>query len=88
MIWKGKDAPKLLIKGFHAREMAQLCDPQALATHTIQLSLSKDLINVHLNWLNWFCCLIFVGGPVIILIDCMIFLFFCHHSYMLKGYTC
>ena len=32
------------------------------------------LVNVHLNWLNWFQFLILEGGLIVILIDCMIFL--------------
>ena len=31
------------------------------------------MVDVHLNWLNWFCFLILEGGQLIILIDCMIF---------------
>ena len=31
-------------------------------------------VDVHLNWLNWFHFLIFKGGLLAILIDCMIFL--------------
>ena len=32
------------------------------------------LVDVHLNWLNWFHFLILEGGLLVILIDCMIFL--------------
>ena len=32
------------------------------------------LVDVHLNWLNWFHFLILEGGPLVILIDCMNFL--------------
>ena len=32
------------------------------------------LLDVHLNWLNWFQFLILDGGLLVILIDCMIFL--------------
>ena len=32
------------------------------------------LENLYLNWLNWFHFLIFLVGPLVILIDCMIFL--------------
>ena len=32
------------------------------------------LVNVYLNWLNWFHFLILEGGLLVILIDCMIFL--------------
>ena len=41
-----------------------------------QLVFSIDiiLVDVHLNRLNWFRFLVLVEGPLIILIDCMIFL--------------
>ena len=35
-------------------------------------SLGITLVDVHLNWLNWFLILILEGGLLIILIDCMI----------------
>ena len=31
-------------------------------------------LDVHLNWLNWFRFFILVGGSLVILIECMIFL--------------
>ena len=34
----------------------------------------RYLVNVHLNWLNWFHFLILVGGSFLILMGCMIFL--------------
>ena len=34
----------------------------------------RYLVDVHLNWLNWFHFLILKGGLLVILIDCMIFL--------------
>ena len=40
------------------------------------------LVDVYLNWLNWFHSLILEGGLLIILMDCMIF---SHHFYMLQG---
>ena len=36
--------------------------------------ISITLVDVHLNWINWFHFLIFVGGLLVILIDCMLFL--------------
>ena len=33
-----------------------------------------SLVDVHLNWLNWFHFFILEGGLLVILIDCMIFL--------------
>ena len=33
------------------------------------------MVDAHLNWLNWLHFLILVGGLLVILIDCMIFLF-------------
>ena len=35
-------------------------------------SIGITLVDVHLNWLNWFLILILEGGLLIILIDCMI----------------
>ena len=32
------------------------------------------MVDVNLNWLNWFHFLILEGGLLVILIDCMIFL--------------
>ena len=40
----------------------------------LQFSTGITLIDVHLNWLNWFHFVIFEGGLLVILIDCMIFL--------------
>ena len=42
-----------------------LADPQNVDDIT--------LVDVHLNWLNWFHFLIPEGGLLVILIDCMIF---------------
>ena len=41
-----------------------------------QCSLKKGLtlVEVHLNWLNWFHFVILKGGLLVILINCMIFL--------------
>ena len=36
-------------------------------------SMGITLVDVHLNWLNWFHFLILKGGLLVILIDCMIF---------------
>ena len=38
------------------------------------LSIGITLVDVNLNWLNWFHFLILEGGLLLILIDCMIFL--------------
>ena len=32
------------------------------------------MVDVHLNWVNWFHFLILKGGLLVILIDCIIFL--------------
>ena len=40
----------------------------------ISFSIGITLVNVHLNWLNWFHFLILEGGLIVILINCMIFL--------------
>ena len=37
------------------------------------LSVSITLVDVLQKWLSWFHLLFFAGGPLIILIDCMIF---------------
>ena len=37
-------------------------------------SVGITLVDLHLNWLNWFNYLILKGGLLVILIDCMIFL--------------
>ena len=37
-------------------------------------SIGITLVDVHLNWLNWFHFLILEGDLLVILIDCMIFL--------------
>ena len=37
-------------------------------------SIGIALVGVHLSWLNWIHFLIFKGGLLVILIDCMIFL--------------
>ena len=45
-----------------------LAHPQNLAIIGI------TLVGVHLNWLNWFHVVVLVGGLLVILIDCMIFM--------------
>ena len=37
------------------------------------ISASITLVDLHRNWLNWCHFLILTGGPLLILIDCMIF---------------
>ena len=50
-------------------------EPLAHCWNVASLSLfCQYLVDVHLKWLNWFYFHIFMGGLVIILIDCMIFL--------------
>ena len=41
---------------------------------SLSLSIGITLVDVHLNWLNWFHFLILEGGLLVILLDCMIFL--------------
>ena len=41
---------------------------------TLGFSVGITLVDVHLNWLNWFHFLFLEGGLLVILIDCMIFL--------------
>ena len=38
------------------------------------ISASITLVDIHLNWLNWCHFHILTGSPLLILIDCMIFL--------------
>ena len=33
-------------------------------------SIGITLVDAHLNWLKWFCFLVLMGAPTIILIDC------------------
>ena len=51
-------------------------EPWVLRRNVVSLSLFYrfTLVDVHLNWLNWFHFLILMGGLLVILIDCMIFL--------------
>ena len=50
-------------------------EPLAHCRNVASLSLFyRYLVDVHLNWLNWFHFLILEGGLLVILIDCMIFL--------------
>ena len=39
---------------------------------SLSISIGITLVDVYLNWLNWFHFLIFVGGLLVILIDCII----------------
>ena len=41
---------------------------------SLSLSIGITLVDVQLNWLNWFHFLNLEGGLLVILIDCMIFL--------------
>ena len=41
---------------------------------SLSLSVGITLVDVHLNWLNWFHFFILEEGLLVILIDCMIFL--------------
>ena len=43
---------------------------------SVTLFIDITLVYVHLNWLYWFCFLILLEGPVVTLIECMIFLLF------------
>ena len=44
----------------------------SLSFHSIVIT----LIDVHLNWMNWFYLLILVAAPLILLIGCIIFVIF------------
>ena len=56
--------------------LAASLEPLAHCQNVASLSLfiGITLVDVHLNCLNWFHFLILVGGLLVILIDCMIFL--------------
>ena len=51
--------------------LATSLEPLAPRRSVASLSL---LVDVHLNWLNWFHFLFLEGGLLVIMIDCMIFL--------------
>ena len=50
--------------------------PLAYCSHRKSFLIGITLVDVHLNWLNWFHFLILVVGPLIIIISCMFFFFF------------
>ena len=56
--------------------LATSLEPLARRRNVASLSLfySATLVDVHLNWLNWFHHLILEGDLLVILIDCIIFL--------------
>ena len=55
--------------------LAASLEPLAHRRNVTSLSLFyRYLVDVHLNWLNWFHFLILEGDLLVILIDCMIFL--------------
>ena len=41
---------------------------------SVSLSIGITLVDVHLNWRNWFHFLFLEGGLLVIMIDCIIFL--------------
>ena len=52
--------------------MAKLSNSQEYPV--IAYSIGITLVDVHLNWLNWFYFLIIKGSLLVILIDCLILL--------------
>ena len=54
-----------------ASSLELLAHRQNVATSSL---FCRYLVDVHLNWLNWFHFLSLGGGLLFILIDCMIFL--------------
>ena len=55
--------------------LATSLEPLVHRGNTASLSLFyRNLVGVHLNWLNWFHFLVLEGGLLVILIDGMIFL--------------
>ena len=53
--------------------LAASLEPLAHCQNVV-FSIGITLVDVHLNWLNWFHALILKGGLLVIPIDCMIFL--------------
>ena len=56
-----------------AASFESLGQPRHVASLSHFFFVGISLVDIHLNLLNWFF-LIFRGGPLVILIDCMIFL--------------
>ena len=54
--------------------LAACLEPLAHCQNVASFSIGITLVDVPLNWLNWFHFLILKGGLLVILIDCMIFL--------------
>ena len=55
-----------------------LAAPLELLAHcqnvaSLSFSIVISLIDVHLNWINWFYLLILAAPPLVVLIGCMIF---------------
>ena len=55
-----------------AASLEPLAQHQNMAS--LNLFIGITLLDVHLNWLNWFRFVILKGGLHVIVIDCMIFL--------------
>ena len=63
-----------LSERIYLRQMKQH-NPRHIEVLPVQVfSIGTTLVNVHLNWLNQFVFHILVGGALIILLTCMIFL--------------
>ena len=81
-VWAG--APNRYLEMLKNKLQKQICrislgaslEPLAHRQNVASLSLSIGitLVDVHLNWLNWFHFLILEVGLLVVLIDCMIFL--------------
>ena len=54
--------------------LAASLEPLAHRRNVASFCIGITLVDVHLNWLNWFHFLILEGDLLVILIDCMIFL--------------
>ena len=69
-VWAGAPSCYLELLDKIQKQICRTVGPSLAAS----LEPLVTLVDVHLNWLNWFHFLILEGGLLVILIDCMIFL--------------
>ena len=82
--WDGAPSCYLQVLNKLQKQISRAVDPspaasvEALAHQqnvaNLSLSTGTTLVDIHLNWLNWFHILCLEGGLLVIQIDCMIFL--------------
>ena len=78
-VWAGAPSCYLELLDKLQKRICRTVGPSLAASlkplaHRQDFSIGITLIDVHLNWLNWFHFLILEGGLLVILIDRMIFL--------------